>query len=233
MRYLLTFSLLAAVLCLAAAPQTPISDTPSPALSPAKMVTTVDAPPIVARASASDYQGHAAGGGGVTIAADFTGHSVPTPLASYNDEDYVAVEVALFGAPGAHLKLSRQDFSLRINGKKAIPSAIYLAMYRSIKDPNYVSEADIADKKRIKEEGGVPIVGEDSSDRNPHWHPIPFNIEHQMEVRIEKAALPEGDRALPAAGLVYFPYDGRENRISSVELIYDGTAGRLIVPLHP
>jgi hypothetical protein len=54
-----------------------------------------------------------------------------------------------------------------------------------------------------------------------------------MEVRVEKAALPEGDRALPEAGLLYFPYKGRENGISSVELIYDGSAGRAILTLHP
>jgi hypothetical protein len=54
-----------------------------------------------------------------------------------------------------------------------------------------------------------------------------------MEVRVEKAALPEGDRALPEAGLIFFQYRGKENGINSVELIYTGPAGKAIVPLHP
>lgn len=204
---------------------------PAATAPPAKTPPTIEAPAVPVRSSTSDYQGHASAGA-ITIAAEFTGHNVVTPLASFTDEDYVAVEVAVFGAPGAHLRLSHEDFSLRINGKRAIPSQIYLAMYKTLKDPSYVNPAEEEDKKQNTDQGGA-VVGQASSDRNPHWHPVPFEVEHAMEVRIEKSSLPEGDRVLPAAGLVYFPYNGREKGISTVDLQYDGPAGRALVPLHP
>src|SRR5580693_9211811 len=70
-----------------------------------------------ARATAGDYlsQGKAAS---VTIGAEFKGHFVPTPDGLLSTDDYVVVEVGLFGAPDSRLKMSFEDFSLRLNGKK-------------------------------------------------------------------------------------------------------------------
>src|SRR5438477_9060596 len=71
------------------------------------------------RTSPSEYQTQAKVGT-IIIAAEFTGHAVPTadgdPLST---DDYIVVEVAFFGPPEARLKLSLEDFSLRINAKKA------------------------------------------------------------------------------------------------------------------
>jgi hypothetical protein len=233
MRYLLPYSNLggiaavcAALLCQGASGQ---SAPAQPA--PAKAAPTIEAPADPPRSSTSDYQGHATAGA-VTIAAEFTGHSVVTPLATFTTEEYVAVDVGLFGPPGAHLRLSHEDFSLRINGKRAVPSQMYLPMFKSLKDPEYVPPEE-QEKKKDNDDAGVPIVGQTESDRNPKWHPVPFEVQHRMEVRVEKASLPEGDRALPAAGLIFFSYGGREKGITSVELVYEGPAGRAIVPLHP
>src|SRR5271154_4656459 len=69
------------------------------------------------RAAPTDYQAHVQAGT-VTIAAEFMGHAVPTPEATFSTEDYVIVETGFFGPPEARLKLSFEDFSIRINGKK-------------------------------------------------------------------------------------------------------------------
>src|SRR5580693_558603 len=69
---------------------------------------------IPPRATPADYQSHTTAGA-ITIAGEFTGHSVPTPEAIFTTEDYVAVEVGLFGAPEARLNLSYENFSLRVN----------------------------------------------------------------------------------------------------------------------
>ena len=234
MRYLLpyrTFGGLAvvsaALLCQGASGQTAPAQT-----APAKAAPTIEAPVDAPRSSPNDYQAHAAVAGAVTIAAEFTGHTVVTPLASFTTEDYVAVDVGFFAPPGTHLRLSHEDFSLRINGKKALPSQMYLPMFKSLKDPEYVPPED-KEKKKDNDDAGVPVVGQAESDRNPHWHAVPFEVQHRMEVRVEKASLPEGDRALPAAGLIFFQYGGREKGVSSVELVYEGPAGRAILPLHP
>src|SRR5271154_1781878 len=67
---------------------------------------------IPPRATPADYQAHAAAGA-VTIGAEFTGHSVPTSEAVLSTEDYVVVEVGLFGPPEARVRLSYENFALR------------------------------------------------------------------------------------------------------------------------
>jgi len=217
-----TFAAIGALFGQGAAGQNP------PAATNKAAAPAIEAPPIPARPLA-DYQGHAPAGA-VTVAGEFTGHSVVTPLATFTTEDYVAVEVAVSGAPGARATMSYESFSLRINGKKALPAQQYLLVFKSLKDPEYVPPD--ADKPKDKM-GSGPEFGSTAADREYPWHPIPFEVTHKMEVRVEKAALPEGDRALPEAGLIFFQYRGKENGINSVELIYTGPAGKAIVPLHP
>ena len=93
-------------LCLCAFAQTP------PA--PPAVETTKGMPP---RATPVDYQAQAIVGP-VTIAAEFTGHGITISDGALTTEDYVVVELGVFGAPGTHVTLSAEDFSLRINGKK-------------------------------------------------------------------------------------------------------------------
>ena len=93
---------------------------------------------IPPRATPGDYQAHGEAGT-ITIGAEFKGHSVPTPDAVYSNEDYVVIEVGLFGAPEAHLNLSHDDFTLRIDGKKTILNGQpYAAVFKALKDPEWV-----------------------------------------------------------------------------------------------
>ncbi len=63
-------------------------------------------------------------------------------------------------------------------------------------------------------------------------HADPAAARH-MEQRVEKCALPEGDRALPVAGLIFFPYHGKLDKIQSIEMIYAGPAGTATLTLQP
>ena len=54
-----------------------------------------------------------------------------------------------------------------------------------------------------------------------------------MQQHVQNAALPEGDRALPVAGLIFFKYGGLPKGIHSVELLYSGPAGKATVTLQP
>ena len=51
-----------------------------------------------------------------------------------------------------------------------------------------------------------------------------------MQQRVQKAAMPEGERMLPSAGLIFFEHRGKSN---SVELIYSGPAGKATLALQP
>ncbi|MBV9507594.1 MAG: hypothetical protein JO323_21580 [Acidobacteriia bacterium] len=50
---------------------------------------------------------------------------------------------------------------------------------------------------------------------------------------MKKAALANGERPLPQAGLLYFSYGGNAKGIRSLELTYSGPAGKTTLELHP
>src|SRR6266536_954588 len=89
------------------------------------------------RASAVAYMAQAVAGP-VTIAAEFTGHGINTPQGALTTEDYVVVELGIFGAAGTRVKLSAEDFTLRINGKKTPQTPEPFGVIRaSLKDPEW------------------------------------------------------------------------------------------------
>lgn len=189
------------------------------------------------RATPADYQASAQAGD-ITVAADFTGHSVATPDSVYSTEEYLAVEVALFGPKDAHAKLSFEDFSLRINGKKTLlPAQPYALVFKSLKDPEWAppESAESKSKTSINSGDSGTAGGNQRLEANtppPVVH-VPIEVERAMELRVQKASLPGGDRALPGAGLIFFQHIGKASGIHSVELIYNGPSGKASLTLQP
>jgi hypothetical protein len=166
----------------------------------------------------------------VTVAAEFAGHSVPTAQGPLNTEDFVVVETALFGSPDARIKISADDFSLRINGKKApLPTRPFGMVLSSVKDPEWEPPEPVKAKSKTSLGGG----GDQGDNAPPPPVKIPIEVQRAMAQRVQKATLPEGDRTLPQAGLIYFQYRGVAKGIHSVELIYDGPAGKATLALQP
>lgn len=180
------------------------------------------------RAAPADYQTQAQVGT-ITIAAEFTGHGIPTAQGPLSSEDYVAVEIAFFGAPGAKTKLSFEEFSIRINGKKTpAPSQQFGLVMKSLSDPEWIPPTVDGEKSK----GGISTGGGGSAgDPKPSPPKMPFPLRRAMEQKAQKAALPEGERALPVAGLLFFPYRGKAQSIQTVDLIYDGVAGKATLTL--
>jgi hypothetical protein len=183
------------------------------------------------RATPGDYQSHAQAGT-VTIAAEFDGHSVPDPQSTLSTEDYVVVEVGLYGPPDARLRLSYTDFSLRVNGKKGLlPAQPYALVFKSLKDPEYVAPEAEAAKEAKK--GTSMTTGGTTQNAAPDSLPpiihIPIAITRGWEQRVQRASLPEGERPFPQAGLIFFEHRGKTN---SIELIYNGPAGKATIPLQ-
>jgi hypothetical protein len=48
-----------------------------------------------------------------------------------------------------------------------------------------------------------------------------------MEQRARRSAMAEGERPLPQAGLIFFPYRGKDTSIEKLELLYEGPAGKV------
>jgi hypothetical protein len=205
------------------------SQEPNP---PNKEAQINEAKGMPARATPAEYQAQAKAGE-VTIAAEFMGHAVPTPEATLSTDDYVVVEVGFFGPPEARTKLSSGDFSLRINGKKAgklLPSQPYALVFKSLKDPEWAPPVQEESKSKTTF-GGVGRGSGDSGAPAPVH--MPFELQRAMQLRVQRAALPEGDRALPVAGLIFFEHRGKTENLHSIELIYDGAAGKATLALQP
>ncbi len=188
-----------------------------------------------ARATPADYQAQAQAGG-VTIAADFEGHSIPGMEGTLSTEDYAVIEVAVFGPAGARLKLSIDDFTLRINGKKTpLPSQPFGLAIKSVRDPEWLPPEAAESKSKSSSLSSGGDEGQQTAGPKPTPTPvrIPFEIQRAWSQRAQKAALPEGDRTLPVAGLIFFQFHGKTQGIRSMELIYAGPAGKATLALLP
>jgi hypothetical protein len=184
------------------------------------------------RTGPSEYQAHAQAGN-ITIGAEFMGHAVPTPEQMVQSEEYIVVEAGLFGPPNAHATLARSDFSLRVNGKKVpLPAEPLELVYKSLKDPEWQPPVPAESKSK----GGLTTGGggDSGGDKLPPIPPkMPFELRRAMEQHVQRAAMLEGDRPLPQAGLLFFSYRGKAESIRSIELIYSGAAGSATLDLQP
>jgi hypothetical protein len=192
-------------------------------------VAGISAQGLPPRATPADYQAHAQAGK-VAIAAEFTAHNIPNAEGPLTVEDFVVVEVALFGPAGQHLTITATDFSLRINGKKPpAASQPWGLAVKEVKDPEWVSPDAPADKKS---KGGLGGGGQEAGAPPPSPPKVPIETLRGWQQRVKKAALAEGDRALPQAGLLFFQHRGKDQSIRSVELLYEGPAGKAALKLR-
>jgi len=219
-----------AAVCLCAQAQTPAAQTAQgPNTSTKDAASEVKGLPP--RATPGDYQDQAEAGK-VTIAAEFQGHAVPTAQGNLTTEDYVTVETGFFAQPGAKLKLSFEDFTMRINGKKSVPAQPYGVVLSNVKDPEWVPPEPEKPKMSNIFVGGEKEQEPKGEGKEPAFPPkVPIEVQRAMAQRVQKAALPEGERALPVAGLIFFPYSGKTEKIHTLELIYTGPAGKATLTL--
>jgi hypothetical protein len=198
----------------------------APCLSAQKEV-----PGLPPRATPGDYPSQTQVGA-VTIAAEFKGHSVPTSEGTLTTSDYIVVEAAFFGPPDSRLKLSVDDFSIRVNGKKvSLPAQPFGMVFHSLKDPELEPPASAKNKTNVNSGGAG--AGGGQGDPPPTPPKVPFETIRSQQQRTQKASMAEGDRLLPQAGLIYFPYTGKAEKIQKLELTYEGPAGKATFALQP
>lgn len=199
---------------------------------PESSIVQMEAKGLPPRLTAADYQAQAKAGT-LTLAAEFKRHAVPTMEAPLTTEEFVVVEAGLFGPPDAQIKLSADDFSLRINRKKELlPAQRYGLVVGSLKDPEWEPPEKAAAKSKTRLGGGGGDDQRESGEPPPTVR-IPVPVQRAMMRRVQQAALPEGDRVLPQAGLLFFRYRGKPQSIRALELIYKGPAGEATVALRP
>ena len=195
--------------------QTPPPEKPHP-------VEITGMPP---RSAATDYAAHLQVGD-FTLAAEFAGHNVPRPEGPLTTDDYVVAEIAVYGPNGGKLSLSPDQFSLKVNDRKASPAVLFVVVAPSLKDPEWVPPDQPKEKSKTSFGGG----GQDPAPLPPK---APFELRRKMAQYIEGHSLPQGEHTLPQAGLLFFPYRSKTQSIHSLELIYNGPAGKGALALQP
>lgn len=181
------------------------------------------------RAASSDYQAQGKAGS-LSIGAEFKGHAVPLETGTLKSEEYVVVEVGLYDESG-RVKVATTDFSLRVNGKKEpLPSQPYGLVVKNVKDPEWEPPASSKNKPKTSMGGSG---GGGQGDPEPAPPKMPFELVRAMQLRVQKASLPQGERATPVAGFLYFQYRGKAEGIRSLELIYEGSAGQATITMEP
>ena len=92
--------------------------------------------------------------------------------------------------------------------------------------------ADAAEQPEKKSKTSMGAGGQGQGDSDPPAPvKIPIALQRAMAQRVQKAALPEGERALPQAGLLFFKHRGKTENLQSIELVYEGPAGKATLKL--
>ena len=193
---------------------------------------------LAARTAPTDYQVHAEKGG-YTLGMDFVGHSMPTLDGGVlSNDDYIALEVAVYGPAGTRAKLAITDFKLRINNKKNDVDPQPAGMLDSaLKDPEW--EAENTPSKEKSKSGMSSEADETGVKRDPMASSTPVTPKPSVPVkrswiaRLQKMAFIEGDRELPQGGLIFFPYHGKTAGIKTLELVYKSPGGEIVIKLKP
>lgn len=206
--------------------QTPEVNPPGHPASVAKLATISENTGIPPRAAPSDYAAQAKVGT-VTIAADFDEHGIPTPDGALSSDEFVVVDLGVFGPAGTRLPVYFSNFSLRINGKKnPVQAESFERAGASAKDPEWAP-------LEKPEKSSSTTIGGGGNDTSTAPARPPAELRRAWAKRVMQAAWAEGERPLPRAGLLYFPYSGKANGIHSLELIYSGAAGKATLNLLP
>jgi hypothetical protein len=170
------------------------------------------------------------------VGAEYMVHSFSGGGQTFIVDDYLVVEVALFPEKGDKVTANAGEFTLRIDGKRAIavPASMVVnsMQRRQWRQPRGVqATGGVGDKVVIL--GGPPNqrppYGEEPQRRlpapprapepdNPSGMPPAEKV--NSEDLVVGTALPEGTFAGPVSGYLYFAFNGKASKIKTVDLLY-------------
>lgn len=183
--------------------------------------------------------------GSFIVAAENLGPSIPNAAGGIYLQDYLVIEAAIFPVGGEKRStLAQANFGLRVNGSRSVlrpdPPAFVAA---AIKYPDWERQREVVAGGQMGNAqvilGRRDPVERFPGDRRPteQRRPVPNPVprvdspveqkrdDESVERQVRRAALPEGDVALPVAGCLYFPYKGKASKIKTLELVYEGALG--------
>lgn len=195
--------------------------------------------------TSANYPVHAPLDRGFTIAADYLVHSIPTPTGTLIADDYLVIEVAFFGPPKSAIRLDQGNFTLRINhAKNALQADAPGAVANSIQYPDWTRKPGVTasagngdimvgPRTPVPHFPGDPSGGQPIPGSNPSHDPNAPDkeIESPINDRIQNVSLESARPSVPTSGLIFFQFFGKTKKIKSLELIYEGPAGKAVLKL--
>ncbi len=191
----------------------------------------------------ADYPAHAKTAA-AAIGAEFLGRYLPGDKTNHMTGNYMVVEVGFFPTlRGKLINLSPGDFRLRLNGKRDLVSQSPGIVAGSLRNPHWENERGVVASGGV----GPAVVVMTPNRRQPRFPGDPEvrepgNSRDEPKVEDVNAEKDAGDAAIrrgltdepvdrPAAGLLYFAWNEPIRKLKSIELVYDGPAGKLVLPL--
>ena len=195
------------------------------------------------RAEAAAYVAHALLAQG-EVGAEYLSRTVSSGSVSAYIGKYLAVEVAMFPAKGTAYPVASGHFRLRINraGRELTAQSAgivaatvenpQLEPQRRVEAGGGLGPADVVfgRPRRVERFPGDPDARRPGDNRNPSKEPAEHSAQSDGQV-IREAALYEGNIASATAGVLYFSFPGKLKDVRSIELFYDGPAGKAVLKL--
>jgi len=187
-----------------------------------------------------------------TVGAEYLVRSVPSGGKMWDAGRYLVVEVAVFPAPGTEILISESHFRLHINGSKqgivAQPPGFVAAAAKypewerrsSLEVGGGLGQAGVVvgRPERVERFPGDP----QATGRLPRAPKAPENDQIPNQEKADEAvsqaeaivaaALEAGQVQTVISGVLYFAYAGKMKDLKTIELSYDGPAGKGRVKLQ-
>ncbi len=205
------------------------------ALALCRLLPAQHAPP---RLKAADYPIHGQFSG-FELGAEYLVRSIPGQKGGYFTRDYLVVEVGVFPSTKDGVRISANQFALRMNAKKDLlytdpPGAVAASLKYPDWNvrPNLSAAAGVGNGEVVL--GAPPVVGRFPGDPSANSPPIApktpsdqdsYGVTPEENLPIDEAilnvAFPDGLADRPVRGCLFFPYPGKTKSIRSLDLIYD------------
>lgn len=160
------------------------------------------------------------------VTGEFWGRTVPLKndqgeAKAVASEHHLIVEVTVKAVKGKPVKITHQQFRLRLNGAKLPIAPDTPGMAAA---PIYFPEWNV--RRGVEAQAGPVIIGRPApqarfpGDPNARGNPGHQDMASSLSDAMLKAALAEGELFTERTGLLYFPWSGRVAKLKSVELIW-------------
>ena len=179
---------------------------------------------------ATDYPAHAKARD-LDLGARYLPHGLPPGAPISAGKDFLVLEVGIFPGAKSPVTLSKNQFTLNVDGKE-LPA---VAPQPDSPEASITPQRDSNTRNKNAQLGGAPQFDRSRTSQETETlprHPISLRSDSATTGdSAPKTALPEGLTSKPVSGYLFFHFVGDLNSVRSIELVYSssGTKTRIRV----